>query len=71
LGAPQPGILALEADDDRLQLGRQAVRLAEGPAAAVSQSLEAAICVAVEDLVARLAGDAELGAQRRHLLALE
>src|SRR4029450_5508617 len=48
-----------------------AVRLAEGPAAAVGERLEAAIFIAGEDLVAGLARDAELGAQRRHLLALE
>jgi hypothetical protein len=61
----------LEADDPRLDRGRQAIRLAEGPTATVGQSREAAIFVAVEDLVAGLARDAELGAQRRHLLALE
>src|SRR5262249_43748449 len=71
LGRTPAGILALEADDDCLDLSREPVRLAEGPAAAVSERFEAAIFVAVEDLVAGLAGDAELGAQRRHLLALE
>jgi len=65
------GILALEADDYRLDRGREAVGLAEGPAVTVGERLETAIFVAVEDLVASLARDAELGAQRRHLLALE
>src|SRR4030095_12525594 len=70
LGRAPAGILALPPDDPRLDRGRQAVRLAERPAVAVGQGLEAAIFVAVEDLVAGLARDAELGAQRRHLLAL-
>jgi hypothetical protein len=71
LGRAPAGILALEADDSRLERGRPAVGLAEGPTVTVGQGLEAAILIAVEDLVASLARDAELGAQRRHLFALE
>ncbi len=37
------------------------------PSAAVGQALEAAILAAAEDLVAGLAGNADLTAQRRHL----
>jgi len=43
LGRAPAGILALQADDHRLDRGRQAVGLAEGPAATVSERLEAAI----------------------------
>src|ERR1051325_4726489 len=39
--------------------------------AAVIERADAAIFVAIENLVARLPRDAELGTQRRHLLALE
>src|SRR5689334_16727119 len=39
--------------------------------AAIAEGLHAAVLVAVEDLVARFARNAELGAHRRHLLALE
>src|SRR5689334_8096332 len=41
------------------------------PPAAVIERADAAIFVAIENLVARLPRDAELGAQRRHLFALE
>jgi hypothetical protein len=43
------------------------MKTAAGPSAAVGQALEAAILVAAEDLVAGLAGNAELTAQRRRL----
>src|SRR5262245_23292830 len=69
LGCAPAGILTLQADDHRLDRGRQAVRLTEGPAATVGERLEAAIFVAIEDLIPGLAGDAELGAQRRLLAA--
>ena len=71
LRRPPAGILALQAHDDSLELGRQPIRLAIGPPAPVGKGLPAAIFVAGEDLVAGLARDPELGAQRRHLLALE
>src|SRR5579872_7044149 len=64
-------ILALQPDDHRFQLRRQAVRLAIRPATAIGERRHTAVFVAIEDLVAGLAGDPELGAQRRHLLALE
>ena len=71
LGRAPPGVLALQADDRRFDRRRQAIRLAIGPPAAIGEGRDAAVFVAVENLVAGLAGDAELGAQRRHLLALE
>jgi len=42
-----------------------------GPAAAVIKGIKATLLVAVEDLVAGDARDAELAAQRRHLLSLK
>jgi hypothetical protein len=39
--------------------------------ASIAEGLGSTILVAVEDLVASLARNPELGAQRRHLLALE
>src|SRR5262245_61513036 len=39
--------------------------------APIAEGLHPAVLVAVEDLVAGLARNPELGAQRRHLLALE
>src|SRR5580765_576981 len=66
-----PGVLAFQADDRRLDRRRQAIRLAIRPSAAIGEGRDAAVLVAVEDLVAGLTGDAELGAQRRHLLPLE
>ena len=54
------GLLALEGDDQALDLGRQLVGVAHRPARAVAQGLEAMLLVAIEDLVAGLARDAEL-----------
>jgi hypothetical protein len=45
--------------------------LAKRPAATIGERGHATVFVAVEDLIAGFAGDAELGAQRGHLLALE
>jgi hypothetical protein len=65
------GILAFQSDDDRFDRGRQAVRLPIGPPAPIGEGLHAAVLVPVKDLVAGLPRNPELGAQRRHLLALE
>src|SRR5438067_1018518 len=65
------GSLALEPNDQLFDLEGQLVRRAVGPATAIGQSFEPAILVALEDLVAGLARDVELAAQRRHLLAVE
>ena len=58
-------LVALEADDQALDLRRQLVGVAHRPARAVAQGLEAVLLVAVEDLVAGLARDAELAADLR------
>src|SRR5690349_10741392 len=63
--------LALEPNDQLLDLEGQLVGLPVGPARAIGQSLEPAVSIALENLVAGLARDFELAAQRRHLLAVE
>ncbi len=65
------GILLLEADDQLLDLHRQLVGVPIRSSTAVGQAIDAAVLVAVVDLEAGLAGDAELTAERRHLLAIE
>ena len=69
-GAPM-GLVAFEADDQALDLVGQLVGVADGPAGAVGEGLEAAVVVAPEDLVAGLARDGELAAQRRHLFPVQ
>jgi hypothetical protein len=71
LRRPPGGVLLLDPEDRPLDLVRQLVGVAIGPARAVVQALEAAGLVALEDLVPRDPGDPELAAQRGHLLALE
>ena len=67
-----PGrVLLLDAQDGAFDLEGQLVGMPIGPAAAIVERVEAALLVAVEDLVAGDPRDAELPAQRRHLLALE
>jgi hypothetical protein len=63
-------MLALELDDQALDLHRQLVGLPVRPATAISQPRDPAVLVALEDLVPGLARDIELAAQHRHLLAL-
>jgi hypothetical protein len=48
-------ILALQVDDHRFQLRRQAIGLTMGPPAAIAEALQAAVLVAGEDFVAGLA----------------
>ena len=64
------GMLTLELDDQLLDLEGQLVGLPVGPTTAIGQPFEAAV-VALEDLVAGLARDIELAAQRRHLLPVQ
>ena len=71
LGAPQLGSLALELHDQLLDLQRQLVGLPVGSSTAIGEPFEPAVLIALEDLVAGLARDIELAAQRRHLLAVE
>jgi hypothetical protein len=70
-GAPQLRRSQVEPNDQMLDLEGQLDCLPVGPATAVGQSFEPAVLVALEDLVASLARDIELAAQRRHLLAVE
>src|SRR5512141_3003858 len=65
------GPLSLEADDQRFDLRRQLVGIAHRPTGAIAQRLEAALLVAIEDLVTGLAGDSELPARVRHRVAVE
>src|SRR5262245_8723894 len=53
-----------------VHLRRQSIRLAIRAAAAIGERGDAAILVALEDLVTGLPRDPDFGAQRRHLLAL-
>ena len=71
LGGAPARILPLQAHDRGLDGRRQPIRLPVRAVAAIAEGLDPAVFVAVEDLVARRPGDPELGAQRRHLLALE
>ena len=58
-------------DDHGLNGCREPIRLAIRPPAAIRKGRDAVVFVPLENLVAGLARDAELGAQRRHLFALE
>ena len=61
----------LDAENAALDLEGQLVGMPIGPTAAVIEGIQAAFLVAVEYLVAGDARDAELPAQRRHLLSLQ
>ena len=63
--------LALEPDNQRLDLQRHLVGMAIGPARAVGEGFDPARAIALEDLVASLARDRELLAQMRHGLPVE
>src|SRR5437016_4655919 len=71
LGRAPARVLALQPDDRRLERRGQPIRLAIRPPTAIGKRPEPAVFVALEDLIAGLARNAEGGAQRRHLLALE
>jgi hypothetical protein len=64
-------IFSLQAHDRGFKRRRQPIRLPVRAVAPIAEGLGPAVFVAVEDLVARLARNPELRAQRRHLLALE
>jgi hypothetical protein len=64
-------LVALEGDDQALDLVRRLVGIAYRPAGAVAQSGEPVILVAVKDLVPGLARDPELPAHIRHGLAVQ
>src|SRR5579862_7305369 len=69
-GSPM-GLVALEADDQALDLLRQLVGVSHRPPRAVAQGLEPVLLVAVEDLVPGLPRDPELAADLRHRLAVQ
>ena len=69
-GAPVR-LLLLAADDEAFNLPRELIGVADRPARAVRQGLEAVVLVALEDLVAGLARDAELPADLAHRLAVQ
>jgi hypothetical protein len=69
LRRPPAGSLPLELNNQLLDLKGQLVRLPVGPPTAIGQSIEAAVLVALEDLVAALARDIELPA-KRHLFLI-
>jgi len=64
-------LVALEIDDQPLDLVGQLVGIAHRAARAIAQRIEPLVLVAIEDLVAGLAGNAELAAHRAHALALQ
>src|SRR3981081_1803205 len=59
-------LLGLQADNQGLDLGRQLIGVADRPPGAVAQRFEAMLLVAVENLVAGLAGDPEIPADLGH-----
>src|SRR3989442_2694948 len=71
LRRPPARILPLQPDDRRLDRCRQPIRLPIRPPTAIGERCDPAVFVPLEDLVAGLPRNAERGAQRRHLLALE
>src|SRR5215475_5458718 len=64
-------ILPLQPHDGRFNRRWQPIRLPVRSLAPIAKRLDTAVFVAVEDLVAGLARNPKLGAQRRHLLAFE
>ena len=69
LASTPAGVLVLHVQNVVLDLKGKLVGIAIGTAASVGESLHAAFLIAIEDLVAGLAGDPELPAQFRHGLA--
>src|SRR5215469_795465 len=67
-GAPA-GVLALHVQDKIFHLKGKLVGVAIGATTAVGQALHTAVLIAVEDLVAGLAGDAKFPAKFSHRLA--
>jgi hypothetical protein len=65
------GLVLLAAQDQRLNLRRKLVGMPVRAPRSIGQPVQADIVVARQDLVAGLAGDTELPAQARHLLAIQ
>ena len=71
LGCARGGLVLFQVEDQGLDLKGQPVGVGLGPARSICEGLEAAVVVAPEDLVAGLARDGELAAQRRHLFPVQ
>ena len=71
LGRAPGGMLPLDGEDGLLDLERRLVGVAIGSSGPILQTTQCELLVAVEELVAGLAGDAELPAKRGHLLAVK
>ncbi len=67
-GAPA-GVLALHVQDKVLHLEGKLMGISIGTPAPIGEPLNSTLLVAIEDLVAGLAGDPELPAEFRHGLA--
>src|ERR1700680_3700866 len=65
------GFIALEPDDQALDLLRQLVGVAHRPPGTVGEGLKPMILVALENLVASLSRDTELAAHKAHLFAVQ
>ncbi len=64
-------LLAFEPDDQALDLLRQLIGIAHRPAGPIAQSCQPVLLVTIENLVAGLAGDAELPAHLGHGLPVQ
>src|SRR6266404_1955416 len=71
LAGPPMGLVALGRDDQALDLPRQLVGVANRPARAIGQGLETVFLVALEDLVAGLARNAEPATDLAHRFAVQ
>src|SRR5436309_7884823 len=71
LASTPAGMLVLHIENVVLHLKRELVSIAIRTTATIGETLHTALLVAVEDLVAGLAGNAELAAQLRHRLTSE
>jgi hypothetical protein len=63
------GVLLFHVQDVVFHLERKLIGVSIGPTASVRQALNTALLIAVEDLIARLARDAELAAELGHRFA--
>jgi hypothetical protein len=71
LRAPQMRLLAFEPDNQALDRLRQLVGIAHWPPGAIAQRFQPMLLVAIENLVAGLAGYPELPAHIGHRLAIQ